>query len=261
MRQRREDFPFRTRRSPLDWVRAYPLFALAGIGFLAVAGVIGWKLATDIVGTDKFVIVEFHALDRQITTDGVSVSIDRVTLQPAFDIRISRYLRTHGDSTLFIDGRIENMSEEPLAAFVPAGGRQSQALLSGPGGQVSELPVRMVGTNKCATGGGTASIVPSGKATRFSIAIPVESGSVTRWVRESIKSGLFPQLSLGGFAFSECQPDGSLGQVSSEWRVEFEADTLNEPELRDYYPFGPPTGQTVGLNGRRYWSDWVPRAN
>ena len=31
MRQRREDFPFRTRRSPLDWVRAYPLFALAGI--------------------------------------------------------------------------------------------------------------------------------------------------------------------------------------------------------------------------------------
>jgi hypothetical protein len=261
MRQRREDFPFRNRRSPFEWARAYPLFALAGVVFLAVAGILGWKLATDFIGPNKFVIVEYRESDRQVTTEGVTVSIDRLTFQPAFDVRISKYLRTQGGPTLFIDGRIENLSGQPLAAFVPADGQQSQALLSRPGGQVSGLQVRAVGTRRCATGAGTASIIPPGNAMRFSIGVPMEKGSVTRWVKDSIESGLFPQLSLGGFAFSECQPDGSLGPVFSQWRVEFEADTLKEPELRDYYPFGAPTGQTIGLNGRRYWSDWVPRAN
>ena len=47
--------------------------------------------------------------------------------------------------------------------------------------------------------------------------------------------------------------------LANAWSIGLASARLPEAELRDYYPFGPPTNQPVGVNDRPYWSDWLPR--
>lgn len=261
MSNRWRDLPYRKGANPLHWIRAYPLFAAAGVIFLGIAAILSWKFLTDFVGPGKFVIVEYHAVDRRITTEDVTLSIVRVTFQPAFDIKVGRYLRARDTPKLFIDGRIENASAKPMVAFMRSSDRDNPAILTGRDGRLLEFPVRTVGTGRCPAAGSSASIIQPGKGLRFGIALSAEKGQPGAWVRDAVASGEFPQMSLGDFAFGDCKGADPLSELSGRWRVDFEASGIPEAELGDYYPFGAPTGGPIGLNGRPYWLDWLPRAN
>ena len=258
VRQWRE-FSYRKGTNPIRWIRSYPLFAIAVAMFATIAGVVAWAFITSFAGPEKFVIVEVHEVGSTASANGVTVSIERVTYQPAVRVRLGRSVSIKHNPTVMIDGRFVNDTDQPLAAFLPVEGQHSGAVLTGADGQVSESPVRIIGLRPCpglATG---VVLIEPRSGQRFSVLLPAGRGAPTAWVRKSLQKGSLPGLSLGPFAFGDCEPEtGGTGFTDPVW-IEFGASDLPVSELHDYYPFGPPTGQEISVNGRKYWSNWLPR--
>ena len=68
-----------------------------------------------------------------------------------------------------------------------------------------------------------------------------------------------PAEDAAGFA-DEGLVEAAEGSLLDEiWRFDFQPQNLPDVELRDYYPFGVPTANEIGVYGRRYWTDWLPR--
>ena len=158
-----------------------------------------------------------------------------------------------------IDGYVTNGATEHLAAFLRQGKGGAEAVFEGQGDQVLRSPVHAIGARLCPFGLTAATIVEPGGRKRFTIFVPVGGGAPGEDVRRSVAKGLFPRLSLGEFALGNCTNTAPGQTLSERWRVDFGAQVLSDPELRDYYPFGAPTSFEGGIHGRGYWSDWLPQ--
>lgn len=258
------DFQYRKGLDPWHWATTSPLFAIAGLMFIALAAFIVWFVLANLSSPRKFVIVETYELDLGTLIahePGFRVELKRVTYQPGFDIRLSSTLREQDGPSVFMDGLIVNNEAGSRTAFVlwdwpspPPGGR------IGPGRAVraTEHPVRSLKGGSCPSLDQSAAIIKAGETLRFNLWIRVGEGSGNEWVAEAVRRGLLPALRLGGVANGDCPPLDRL-TAAAPWEIRFEEQKLPGVELRDYYPFGAPTALEVGLNGRKYWSDWLPR--
>ena len=78
-------------------------------------------------------------------------------------------------------------------------------------------------------------------------------------MKDEVRSGRLPALSFGPFAEGSCSTAEQGLPLDKTWRFDFQPQNLPDVELRDYYPFGVPTASEVLVNGRNYWTDWLPR--
>jgi hypothetical protein len=160
---------------------------------------------------------------------------------------------------LLIDGTIENKSSRPVGAYLPAEGLNGPAVISAPGGR-SAATVSILAATVCANSSAATSILAPSERTRFSVELPDVGDSSLAWVIAEIKAGSFPSLSLGDFtAHPDCASIKADPTGAERWRIDFPRTDLPQVERQDFYPFGAPTAQEIGVNGRRYWSRWLPR--
>ena len=250
---------YRGRPGPLDWARTNPLFAIAAVMVLVVAGFVGSELVRNYVSPKRFVTVDFYGISQTAESHGVSISLHRVTYQPGIDMRLGSTTRRRDPPSVIIDGLITNNTQETLSAFLPVPGEDIGAVLTGIDQKRVHTPATILGKRKCAAISESVTLMPPGSERRLSALLPLDRGSDSNWVREELKKGLFAAISFGPFAFIDCLGDTKALDDLQTWRIEFSAADIQNPEALDYYPFGKPTVHAVGVEGRGYWSDWVPR--
>ena len=238
---------------------AYPLFAAAVVLFAGFFAIVGWILARDFVLPGGFVVVEVYPINLTQTQGDITINYNRMTYQPGFRKRLSRWLENRSDPLLMIDGWIVNNGSEPLGAFLdtpqqPAG----VTFFGGPDGD-THWRARASGEHTClATGTDLARTTP-GLRRRMTIVLPA-SGGPTEWIKKSVENGILPAHEIGALAFGDC--DGGPGTQFRETTVfRFDAVDLPLPVEYDYYPFGGPTAGKISVNNRPYWNIWLPRGN
>ena len=119
------------RRHCLSWATENPLFAVAAVALLIGIVIVVPGAVRDYVGSEKYVIVEFYDLDIGVTSGNSTISLNRVTYQPGFDVRLNRHSRKQSKPLLIIDGIISNDGTAPVVAFFrltdhPVGGLVSR---------------------------------------------------------------------------------------------------------------------------------------
>lgn len=259
MVRRWREFEYRDRLSPLRWASTNPLFSAAAVIVVGIVAAVIWVVSTSLSSPRKYVVVEAYELDRSVERDGVRIALRRVTYQPGFDIRTSQTLRAEDPGAVFIDGIMTNDGPESVLAFVATRPPVSVAPRSAAGTvRASDYPVRSLGAPGCTDELGPHVVLPARQSYRFSQWIP--AGESSAWVARAVRGGELPALELGSFVRWGGDCASLPGPDSlSWWRVFVPSQDLPAVELRDYYPFGAPTALEFGLNGRRYWTDWLPR--
>ena len=114
MSRRWGEFPKARKNHPLSWATQNPLFAFGAIALVAGIVVLTVTIVRDYVGPKKFVVVELFDVDEKSTSGGITISLNRVTYQPGFDVRLSSFLRKKSNPRIIIDGEIANDSSDPI---------------------------------------------------------------------------------------------------------------------------------------------------
>jgi hypothetical protein len=247
------------RRHCLSWAIENPLFALAA--FVLIAGIV-IVIPTAIrgyVGPSKHVIVEFYELDIGVTLSNTTISLERVTYQPGFDVRLNRFSRKQSKPLVIIDGSITNDGTAPVVAFFLLDDHPAGVLVSRHDGTEVTSLVNTRKVELCPNELLRIPIINPGSSRKFSVSLATERNSAWSWVKDEVKNGQLPALSFGPFAEGHCTAAAEGSLFEDTWRLEFQPQALGDVEMRDYYPFSAPTTNEIGLFGRRYWADWLPR--
>jgi hypothetical protein len=213
----------------------------------------------DYAGPKKYVTVEFFDVDIGVTSGTTTISLDRVTYQPGFDIRLRSFSRTDSTPLVLIDGTISNDGTVPVVAFFLLTDHPAGVLVSKPDGNELTSQVSTTGVGLCPSESLPIPIINPGRSRRLTVSLPVERNSDWSWVKDEVRNGRLPTLSFGPFAEGHCTSAGEGSLLDEIWRFDFQPQNLPDVELRDYYPFGVPTSSEVLVNGRKYWKDWLPR--
>jgi hypothetical protein len=253
------DPPRPRKRHCLSWATENPLFGVAAVALIAGIIIVTVTVIRDYTGPKKYVTVEFFDVDIGVTSGTTNISLDRVTYQPGFDIRLSSYSRTQSKPLVIIDGTISNDGTVPVVAFFHLTDHPAGVLVSGPDGNELTSKVNTTGVGLCPNESLQIPIINPGRSRRFNVSLPVERNSVWSWVKDEVRSGRLPALSFGPFAEGSCSTAEEGLPLDETWRFDFQPQNLPDVELRDYYPFGVPTASEIGVHGRRYWKDWLPR--
>ncbi len=259
MALKRPDLPYRTRFNPIHWATAYPLFAAAVLIAAIFFGVAGWIFARDFVLPGGFVVVEVYPINITQTQGDITINYTRITYQPGYRKRLSRWLENRSDPILMIDGWINNDGDGPLGAFLDTPqGPAGVTFFGGPDGD-THWRARASGQHTCpATGTSVARTAP-GLKRRMTIVLPA-SGGPTAWIKKSVENGVLPAHEIGALAFGDCE--GAPGSQFHETTVfKFDETELPAAVEHDYYPFGAPTAGRISVNNRPYWNIWMPRGN
>lgn len=255
------DPPRYRRRHCLSWATENPLFGVAALAFIAGIVFITLTAIRDYTGPNKYVTVEFFDVDIGVTSGTTTISLDRVTYQPGFDIRLRSFSRTQSKPLVIIDGTISNDGTAPVVAFIPLIDHPAGVLVSGPDGNELTSQVSTTGVGLCPSESLPIPIINPGRSRRFNVSLPVERNSDWSWVKDEVRNGRLPALSFGPFVEGSCATAGEESLLDKTWRFDFQPQNLPDVELRDYYPFGVPTASEVLVNGRKYWKDWLPRSD
>jgi hypothetical protein len=253
------DPPRPRRRHCLSWATENPLFGVAAVALIAGIIFLTVTVIREYTGPKKYVTVEFFDVDIGVTSGTTNISLDRVTYQPGFDIRLSNISRMESKPLVIIDGTISNDGTVPLVAFFLLVDHPAGVLVSKPDGEELTLQVSTTGVGLCPSESLPVPIINPGRSRRFNVSLPVERNSVWSWVKDEVRSGRLPALSFGPFAKGSCSTAEEGLPLDETWRFDFQPQNLPDVELRDYYPFGVPTASEVLVNGRNYWTDWLPR--
>ena len=253
------DTPRPRRRHCLSWAIENPLFGVAAVALIAGIVVLTMTVIRDYAGPKKYVTVEFFVVDIGVTSGTTTISLDRVTYQPGFDIRLSSYSRTQSKPLVIIDGTISNDGTVPVVAFFLLADHPAGVLVSKPDGNELTSQVSTTGVGLCPSESLPIPIINPGRSRRLTVSLPVERNSDWSWVKDEVRNGRLPALSFGPFAEGHCTSAGEGSLLDEIWRFDFQPQNLPDVELRDYYPFGAPTANKIGVYGRRYWKDWLPR--
>ena len=259
MRRSWSDPPRYRRRHYLSWATENPLFGVAAVALIAGIVFITVTVMRDYTGPNKYVTVEFFDVDIGVTSGTTTISLDRVTYQPGFDIRLRSFSRTQSKPLVIIDGTISNDGTVPVVAFFLLTDHPAGVLVSRPDGNELTSQVNTTGAGLCPNESLRIPIINPGRSRRFNVTLPVERNSVWSWVKDEVRDGRMPALSFGPFVEGSCTTAGEGSVVDETWRYDFRPYDLPDVELRDYYPFGVPTASDVVVNGRRYWKDLLPR--
>lgn len=256
------DFQYRKGIDPWHWVTTNPLFATAGLMFIALAAFIVWFVMGNLSSPRKFVTVETYQIGLGIESEGIEVEVSRVTYQPSFDIRLGQAVRARDGGSIFIDGVVRHSGEWPVVALAASPSRLAGAVGTGDEVGVAEYPARSLRAGSCPVLGPSAAVVRPGESFRFSMWLETGKGQGADWLRASLKKGVLPRIDLGYVLPGDCPekaPSYAEGHLEGAWEIAVEERPLPAAESRDYYPFGAPTALETGINGRKYWSDWLPR--
>ena len=128
------DPPRPRRRHWLSWATENPLFGVAAVALIAGIVVVTVTVIRDYAGPKKYVTVEFFDVDIGVTSGTTTISLDRVTYQPGFDIRLSSFSRTQSKPLVIIDGTISNDGTVPVVAFFLLIDHPAGVLVSRPDG-------------------------------------------------------------------------------------------------------------------------------
>ena len=254
------DTPRPRRRHCLSWAIENPLFGVAAVALIAGIVVLTMTVIRDYAGPKKYVTVEFFDVDIGVTSGTTTISLDRVTYQPGFDIRLRSFSRTQSKPLVIIDGVISNDGTVPVVAFFLLMDHPAGVLVSRPDGNELTSQVNTTGAGLCPNESLQIPIIEPGRSRRFNVSFSVERNSVWSWVKDEVRDGRLPALSFGPFGEEPCTTAGEGWLLDEIWRFDFQPQNLPDVELRDYYPFGVPTASEVLVNGRKYWTDWLPRS-
>lgn len=255
----RPDLPYRGRFNPIHWAMAYPFFAVAVVLFVGFFSVFGWMIAKDFVLPGGFVVVDVYPINLTQTQGDITINYTRMTYQPGFRKRLSRWLEDSSQPLLMIDGWLVNGGSEPLAAFTDTPERPAGVtFFDGPDGD-TQRRATISGEHTCdATGTDLARTAP-GLRRRISIVLPTSDRSL-KWILKSVENGRLPAHELGAMSFGNC--DGEPGTQFQETTVfRFDEVSISRPIEHDYYPFGGPTAGRLSVNDRPYWNIWLPRGD
>ena len=254
-----ENPPPARKRHFLSWAIENYLFAVASVMLLTGVVAVTVAVIQNYSGGKDYVTVDFYELGTAITSHNTTISLDRVTYQPFFDIRLDNYWRAQSGPLVIIDGIITNFGTAPVIAFFLMVDQPAGALVYRADGSeiTSFVNTREVGL--CPNESLRVPIIDPGRSTKFNLSLVVERNSALSWVKGEVQDGRLPALSFGPFAEASCGAIGDESLLYDTWRFDFQPQDLPDVELRDYYPFGSPTINEIGLSGRRYWKDWLPR--
>lgn len=247
------------RRHCLSWATENPLFAVAAVALLIGIVIVVPGAVRDYVGSEKYVIVEFYDLDIGVTSGNSRISLNRVTYQPGFDVRLNRHSRKQSKPLLIIDGIISNDGTAPVVAFFRLTDHPVGVLVSRPDGTEVTSLVNTRKVEVCPNELLRIPIVNPGSSRKFNASFTVEHNSVWSWVKDEVRDGQLPALSFGPFVEGNCTTVEEGSFLDDTWRLDFQRQALPDVELRDYYPFSAPTANEIGIHGRKYWVDWLPR--
>ena len=253
------DTPRPRRRHCLSWAIENPLVGVAAVALIAGIVVLTMTVIRDYAGPKKYVTVEFFDVDIGVTSGTTTISLDRLTYQPGFDIRLRSFSRTESKPLVIIDGTISNDGTVPVVAFFLLTDHPAGVLVSKPDGNELTSQVSTTGVGLCPSESLPIPIINPGRSRRLTVSLPVERNSDWSWVKDEVRNGRLPTLSFGPFAEGHCTSAGEGSLLDEIWRFDFQPQNLPDVELRDYYPFGVPTSSEVLVNGRKYWKDWLPR--
>lgn len=246
--------PGKRRPGALGSLRKSPLFGVAILMFLGLTAYIAYLFATDFTSPKRYVVVDAYAVGLSQAASGVRLELTRITYQPGYDLRLSGAVRESAVATLWIDGVVANDSAGTRAIFFPA--PEGRSVVIRADGREWTPGVSMVAPGACPSHR-DAALLQAGEQLRFSLPVPVQPGAESRWVYDAVRSGRMPAISLGDFA--EAPDCTAAARERRRWRIDFSSALLAPAEAQDFFPFGAPTAREIGINGRRYWSPWVPR--
>ena len=248
------DFSTLRRLAPSD--KVVILLPLVAVVLLTLLGVAAWRVWNGFNPPD---FATFKVFEPQLTgaSSGVTVTIDRVTVQPEWEVRVRTYptgrqgsFRVRGGQRdVVIQGVVHNGGAENLllltleyAALETAPGevRLSVAAWSPAGERIF-----------CEGHAGQVSLAP-GESVPYSARLAPQAHELRGRTVDDIEDGVLPPLRFAGMAFGECLQS----ELEALEPVRFDASDLGKPATEDYYPFGPPScnfTRDVGPNGRPYW--------
>ena len=172
------------RRHCLSWATENPLFGVAAVALIAGIVVVTVTVIRDYAGPKKYVTVEFFDVDIGVTSGTTTISLDRVTYQPGFDIRLSSFSRTQSKPLVIIDGTISNDGTVPVVAFFLLMDHPAGVLVSRPDGNELTSQVNTTGAGLCPN---ESPIIEPGRSRRFNVSFPVERNSVWSWVKDEVR--------------------------------------------------------------------------
>lgn len=232
------------------------LLPLLAIILLSLLGFVAWRVWQGFNPPD---FATFKVYEPQVvgTSGRVTVTIDRVTVQPEWETKTRLYptgrqgpFRTRsGQRDVVIEGIVHNGEDENLLLLT-----LEYAALQTASGEV-RLSVAAWGSDGerafCDGHAGQVPLAP-GEGVPYSARLAPQSHELRDPTVGGIEDGVLPPLGFVGMAFGQClQTDLQLLAP-----VRFEASQLGESSAEDHYPFGPPScnfaGDT-GPNGRPYW--------
>ena len=232
------------------------LLPLLAVILLTLLGTVAWRVWQGFNPPDfaTFKVFEPHLAG---TSGRVTVTIDRVTVQPEWEAKSRTYptgrqgpFRTRsGQRDVVIEGIVHNGEDENLLLLT-----LEYAALETESGEV-RLSVAAWGPDGertfCEGHAGQVSLAP-GESVPYSASVAPQSGELREPTVGEVEDGVLPPWRFAGMAYGQCRQT-ALELLGT---VRFEAANLGEPAVEDYYPFGPPscnfTGD-IGPNGRPYW--------
>ena len=233
----------------IGWAIENPLMGLGAIFFVVASILVVWEFSTKYTSNKKYVTVDTFSLDESITKNNVTLHLKRITSKPKFHIRLSAYSEKKSEPYILIDGYIENKTSKTITYFFYDDNGIDGVKLENTIGEFLNTRARFTG-NRCEDKG---ILIKPNKTVKFSI--PIKNNDDNQWVKNSIMMNEISSIDLSNFSFSEC----GLSKTNENWNYKFTSIPLINLEKRDYYPFGTPTFNEIGLNGRKYWADWIAR--
>ncbi len=233
---------------------AVPLVAIILLTLLGLAAWRVWK------GFNPPDFATFKGFEPQLTgvSDRVTVTIDRVTVQPEWEAktrtyptgRQGRFRVRSGQRHEVIEGVVHNGGGDNLLLLT----LEDDALETGRG--LVPLSAAAWGPTGermyCDGHAGQVSLAP-GEIVPYSARLAPQAHELRDRTVDDIEDGLLSPLRFAGMAFREClQTELELLEP-----VRFDATDLGQSAAEDYYPFGPPScnftgdiGPTAGPTGR-----------
>ena len=249
------DFSIPRRRLPSD--KVVILLPLLAVILLTLLGIVAWRVWKGFNPPDfaTFKIYEPHLTG---TAGRVTVTIDRVTIQPEWEAKSRTYptgrqgpFRTRsGQRDVVIEGVVHNGEDENLLLLTLV----YAALETGSGEvRLSVAAWAPDGERTFCEGHAGQVSLPPGDSVPYSARLAPQAHELRDPTVGDIEDGILPPLRFAGMAFGQCRQT----RLELLGPVRFEASDLGRSSTEDYYPFGPPscnfTGD-IGPNGRPYWT-------
>ncbi len=260
MEARIRDVRYEWRRPRKRWIptdKVTPMVWAVAVIVLVLIGVVAWRIWAAF-NPAEFVTLTVYSPSLTRTSQGVQVTVRRVTPRPSYEVKRRMYeagrrgplLTKSGSDDIFIEGTVLNTTDRTLLLLTLNG-----AGLRLSSGEFAPLAVSMFDSagerTYCETHAGQVEL-PSGTELRYTAQLSPRTLALRSPVTSTVEKGHLPEFVFSPMVFGVCR-DPAPEPIEP---IRFGATALGAPDEEDFYPFTESSCELaaqVSPSGKPYW--------